>query len=114
LLWLSWLISASSGERRRNRAKQRMYNPPHHTDRTKTKNLSCEPISREACMSTDHVAIRVENTMNAARRSFVLVHGAWHGAFVWQNLLLCLGALPQTSPSRTRLQLTFYHETWRN
>jgi hypothetical protein len=34
-------------------------------------------------MSTDHVAIRVEITMNAAHRSFVLVRGAWHGAFVW-------------------------------
>jgi len=35
--------------------------------------------------------------MDTAHLSFVLVHGAWHGAFVWQNLLLRLRALGHTA-----------------
>jgi pimeloyl-ACP methyl ester carboxylesterase len=39
--------------------------------------------------------------MDTAHRSFVLVHGAWHGAFVWQNLLLRLRALGHTATAPT-------------
>lgn len=41
--------------------------------------------------------------MNAAHCSFVLVHGARHGPFVWQNLPLRLRALGDTATDLTGL-----------
>ena len=35
------------------------------------------------------------------RRSFVLVHGAWHGAFVWQPVLRCLRTIGHTATAPT-------------
>src|SRR5687768_3741014 len=43
--------------------------------------------------------------MDTEQRSFVLVHGAWHGAVVWQDLLRRLRALGHiaTAPTLTGL-----------
>jgi pimeloyl-ACP methyl ester carboxylesterase len=39
--------------------------------------------------------------MNTGHRSFVLVHGAWHGAYVWQSILPQLRALGHIATAPT-------------
>jgi pimeloyl-ACP methyl ester carboxylesterase len=39
--------------------------------------------------------------IDAPHRSFVLVHGAWHGAWVWKDVLLRLRALGHTATAPT-------------